>query len=324
MPLLKPEQTAGWTYYGAGGQYAKSMPVLPVQEEQGDVMSLLNQQHQQQLQQIDSLFAGEQESIMSQTRYKLQTLSDKYQTERRFIEGLKIPADQKRQKLLQLNTKYELASITAKSKIRPDIDNLNSQKNQMMQRLQAKLQAQQIQIEQVQKLADEGVIAPDAALREQYEIAGYSLPVSAFRQQDPQKQLISLAVAIGALEEQAATAKGEERKNILLQLERLQEERMDVMSRLVPGFEAPIKSATKLSRAALMAGAGRKPGTLAEGMMREKRKALKLDTRQWRGFTYGTPAPKKKEIKIQPTPTELRAQGTKDAYEKGKRLGYWD
>jgi len=274
MPKLQPQGTAGWTYYGAGGQYIKSMPVLPVQQEQDDVMGLLNQQHQQEIQQIDGLFTGQQESIMSDARYRLQTLSDKYQTERRYVEGLRIPADQKRQKLLQLNTKYELAAITAKSKIRPDIDTLNMQKNQMMQRLQAKLQDQQVRIGQIQKLVDKGIISPDAALQEQYEIAGYSLPVSAFRQPDPQQQLISLSMALGTLEEQAKTAKGEERKNILLQIERLEQERVDIMSKMIPGFKAPIRSATKLSRAALAAGAGRKPGTLAEGMLREKKKAL--------------------------------------------------
>jgi hypothetical protein len=248
---------------------------LPAQQEQNNVMGLLNQQHQQQIQQIDGLFAGQQENIMSDVRYRLQTLSDKYQTERRYVEGLKIPADQKRQKLLQLNTKYELAAITAKSKIRPDMDNLNSQKNQMMQRLQAGHQAKLQELEVIERNGQEWSVDPQLIEARKMQAIGYTLPAAWFKQADPQQQLIGLAVAIGALEEQAATAKGEQRKNILLQLEKLQQERVKVMSRLVPGFEVPIKTATKLSGAALAAGMGRKPGTLAEGMLREKRKALK-------------------------------------------------
>ena len=317
MPLLKPQGIAGWTYGGAGG-YAKSMPVLPVQEEQGDVMSLLNQQYQQQLQQIDSSFAGQQENIMSDVRYKLQEISDKYQTERRYIEGLKIPIDQKRQKLLQLNANYELRAISAKSKIRPDMDNLNSQKNQMMQRLQGGFQAKVQELEVIERNGQEWSVDPQLIEARKMQAIGITLPAAWFKQADPQKQLINLAVAIGALEEQAATAKGEERKNILLQIERLHQERESVMSKMIPGFEAPIRSATKLSRVALAAGAGRKPGTLAEGMVREKRKALKIDTTQWRGFAPIVKS-EREEKTIEPKYQRNKTTGeTRVSYDGGK------
>lgn len=318
MPLLKPQGTAGWTYYGAGGQYAKShgrpTQALPAQQEQFDAMGLLNQQYQQELQQLDSLFSGQQESIMTDVRYKLQTLSNKYQTERRYIEGLKIPVDQKRQKLLQLNTKYELAAITAKSKVRPDIDALNMQKNQRMQQLQMNLQAKMQELKVIERNGQEWSVDPALVEARKLQAVGVTLPAAWFRQADPQKQLINLAMALGNLEEQAKTAKGEERKNILLQIEQLEQERVGIMSKMVPGFEPQIKTARKLSGAATAAATGRKPGTLVEGMVREKEKAFKGAPA---GFTFSY-KPKEEEI-IEPKYQRNKTTGeVRVSYDGGK------
>ena len=324
MPILQPQGTAGWTYGGAGGQYAKSMPALPIQQEEDfNAENLLNQQYQQQLDQIEQEVKNAQQTATSDAQYKMNTLQRKYQIERREIESLRIPADKKREKLLGLNTKYELAATTIRGKIQPDLDSLQMQRQQAMQQAQIGLQNKLQELSYIERNGQEWGIDPKFIEARKLQVLGISVPTAWLKEQNPQERLVELAVTIAALEGQAETAKGEERKSILSQIQALHQERREVMSRLIPGVAGPAKTASKLTEAAAGAGAGRKPGTLAEGMVREKRKALKIDTTQFRGFA---PIVKSKQEKktIESTPAELRAQGTKEAYEKGKRLGYWD
>jgi len=98
------------------------MPALSIQQEEDySAENLLNQQYQQQLDQIEQEVKTAQQTATSDAQYQMNTLSQKYQIERREIESLRIPADKKREKLLGLNTKYELAATTIRGKIQPDL-----------------------------------------------------------------------------------------------------------------------------------------------------------------------------------------------------------
>ena len=306
--------------------YMKAMPALPVQQEENyNAENLLNQQYQQQLGQIEQEVKIAQQTATSDAQYKMNTLQQKYQIERREIESLRIPADKKREKLLGLNTKYELAATTIRGKIQPDLDSLQMRRQQAMQQVQANLQSKLQELAFIERNGQEWGIDPKLIEARKFQAIGFTLPAAWFKQQDPMKQLQELTMAIANLEIQSEKAAGEERKNILAQIEELENKKTNMIAEMAPDFaKGPIKTATKLTRAVTAAGTGRKPGTLAEGMVREKQKALKIDTTQFRGFAPIEKPERKKEKTIEPTPAELRARGTKEAYEQGKKLGYWN
>jgi len=212
------------------------------------------------------------------------------------------------------------------------MDAYGAQRQQMLTQLQQGYQQKQRDLKMIQNLVDKGIIKdPHAALQEQYAMVGISLPISAFRPPKPltmeqiAEQQAVISFQIMSLEEAAKTATGEERKTILLQLAELNKERTELMGIQLPEYKEAIDKSNKLTNVGLQMQAGRKPGTLAEGIWQKKQKQTKPRVIQWRGFSYGgLTTPKKEETKTQPTPTELRGRGTKEAYEEGKRLGYWD
>jgi hypothetical protein len=328
MPLLEPQQTAGWTYGGVGGQRAISHGrPLPVQAEQEtDVFGILDEQYQQEMKDLDMRVAQVQEETLRKTRYELQKLSEKYQTERRYIEGLKVPADQKRQKLLQLNNKYELAAITAKSKVRPEIDVINNQRQQIFTQLQQGYQQKQRDLKLVQKLVDDGVIQdPHAALQEQYAMVGISLPISAFRpprqltMEEIAEQQAMLSFQIMNLEEAAKTTTGEDRKTILLQLADLNRQRTELMGVALPEYKTAIDKSTKLTNVGLQMQAGRRPGTMAEGIWQQKQKQVKKVLPAANPFLRGVKLPESKKEVAQPKYQRNAKTGqTRVSYDGGK------
>jgi len=215
---------------------ALSFEQLPAQQS-FDPFELLNQQHSQQLEQIENLFAGEEQRIYSGAQYKLDTLWQKYNIELRYLRGSKLKADEKRKKMNQLNQKYELAFTTAKEKIRPDVDTLNNQKQQMLQRIESNRTAKETRLNQIKDLIDKGIVQdPYAGLQEQLQIMGYSVPLSALKLPDPMKQY---AVEV----------------------------RRAIMEAL-PTYPAAKEKATRLQRAT--SRARKESGTLAEGVQQFK------------------------------------------------------
>jgi hypothetical protein len=86
---------------------------------------------------------------------------------------------------------------------------------------------------------------------------------------------------------------------------------------VLPGFEVVNAGAKKRLKELTLQLFGdvqveKEPETIGE-FIEQKRKEREAT---------GTQLPS--EIKDKPTPEELRAQGTREAYEKGKELGYWE
>lgn len=98
--------------------------------------AISKEEYDQRVKRLNIFYEQQKQQVIRNLQNELKTLSDKYATERKYIEGLRIPADQKRQKLLQLNNKYELAAITVKSKIRPNVDNIDIQRQKDLIELQ--------------------------------------------------------------------------------------------------------------------------------------------------------------------------------------------
>lgn len=300
---------------------------LPAQQEQQtDVFGLLDQQYKQETQNLNSRFSQVQEETLREVRYKLKTLSDKYQQERSYIEGLKIPADQKRQKLLQLNNKYELAAITTKSKVKPDMDGISKQQQQTLGQLQQAYQQKQRDLKLVQQMVDEKIIQdPYAAKQKQYAMMGINLPISAFR---PPKELTMEEIAeervniqgkIMELERMAETATGEERSAILLRIAELNKEDVELMGVMLPEYKKAAEKSHKLTNVGLQMQAGRKPGTLAEGVWQKKQKQLKVDTTQFRGLAPIFKSKQKEEKTIEPKYQRNKKTGQiRVSYDGGK------
>ncbi|UCE06516.1 MAG: hypothetical protein JSW07_00290 [bacterium] len=316
-----PETVPGGAKPGWGLPFQQLPAMRQRQELEQDysVEGLLDQQYQQELNQIEQgVKLGQQEATFK-ARYQLNTLAQKYQIERREIENMRIPADKKREKLLALNAKYELAATTIRGKIQPDLDNLQMQRQQAIQQTQMRLQNKLQELTYIERNGQEWGIDPKLIEIRKLQAMGVPIPTAWGKQADPTQQLYAIFDAIGRLEEQAKEAKGEERKNILLQIEELHQQRVNIMSGMIPGFEKEIKTAGELSGATRAAGAGkRKPGTLAEGMMREKRKVLKIDTTQFRGFAPIVKS-EQKEKPIEPKYQRNKTTGeTRVSYDGGK------
>ena len=335
MPIIQPQGTAGWTYGGPGGyakSYGRPIQSLPAQQEEDySAEGFLNRQYQQDLEQIEQEVKIAQQSATANARYQMSTLAKKYEIEWGHIEDLRIPADKKREKLLALNAKYELAATTIRGKIQPDLDGLQLQRKQAVQQTQMNLQNKLQELSYIEKNGQEWGIDPELIEARKLQAIGISIPTAWFKQPDPMERLQELLMTTANLEIQAEKTTGEQRKNILSQIEILEQEKINIMSKLAPGFEKEIKSASKLSQAALAAGAGRKPGTLNEGMLREKRKALKINTTQFRGFApIVKPKKKVKEEKLQPTTERIKVispsgqMGTisTESWDEAKAAGY--
>ena len=276
-----------------GRTFDPQLTTLPIQQEQqSDPFGILDGQYQEAVKNTDMEFGQVQEEMLRKTRYELQKLSEKYQQERSYIEGLQVPADQKRQKLLQLNNKYELAAITARSKVKPDTDALNMQKQQMVTQLQQEYQQKQRDLRLVQQLVDEGIIKdPDEALQKQYAMVGINFSVGAYREptyEELVKEQMLVDYKVGELETALETATGREREGILLGIADLKQQRARLMGVQAPEYAENFEKANRLSNFGLQMQAGRKPGTLAEGIWQQKQKKTRTVINQWRGFSPGT------------------------------------
>lgn len=221
------------------------MPVLPLQQLPGqqeqsfDPFELLNQQHTQQLQQIEDLFAGVENETYSKVQYKLNTLWQKHQVERQLLESQKkyLKPEVYQQRRNQLYTKQRLALITAKESVRPDIDKMNEQKQGLMKRLENDRATKEMRLKEIKDLIDKGVIQdPYAGLQEQLQILGFSYPISALKPPSLAEQTV-LTIRQAMMEQ-------------------------------LPTYPAAKEKATRLQRAT--ARATRKPGTLAEGIEKLK------------------------------------------------------
>ena len=296
-------------------------PLLPVQQEENfSAEGLLNQQYQQNLNQIEQEVKMGQQEATFKARYQMNTLAQKYQIERQQVEGLRIPADKKREKLLALNAKYELAATTIRGKIQPDLDSLQMRRQQAMQQVQANLQNKLQELAYIERNGQEWGIDPKLIEARKFQAIGFTLPAAWFKQQDPMEQIQTRIRQIIELEDQVKTTTGKERKQTLLEIERLQNEIDVIQPEIMPDFAKPAaKTATRLTRATTAAGVGRKPGTLAEGMVREKQKALKIDTTQFRGFAPIEKSERKKEKTIEPKYQRNKKTGEmRVSYDGGK------
>jgi len=164
----------------------EQLPGAQLQPQEIDPFELLNQQHTQQLEGIENLFAGEEQRIYSDVQYQLNALQQKHQVELATLEKLRrhLKPEVYQQRLIALSNKHNLQVITAKEKVRPDVDKIDAQKQDMFRRAEFNRAIKEVKLNQMRELAEKGVIQdPYAALQEQLQVLGYSYPISALKPQ---------------------------------------------------------------------------------------------------------------------------------------------
>jgi hypothetical protein len=126
------------------------------------------------------------------------------------------------------------------------------------------------------------------------------------------------------LEEEMFATKGKNRSELLTEFKKIQDiiektETADMVTgqqTVVPGFEVVNKGAKERLKQLTVQLFGdvqvpKEPETIGELIEQKRRERQET----------GTQLPH--ERKDDPTPEELRAENTREAYEKGKELGYW-
>jgi len=214
----------------------EQLPGAQLQPQEIDPFELLNQQHTQQLEGIENLFAGEEQRIYTNTQYALDTLKQKHRIELEALEKSRrqLKPEAYRQRLIELDRKHKLQIVTAKEKIRPDVDALTNQRQNLVQKAEYNRALRETRLNQIKELAEKGVIQdPYAALQEQLQVLGYSYPISALK--PPSEQEFARTLIRQALLEKS------------------------------PRYATAKEKATKLQRAT--GRAMRKPGTMAEGTL---------------------------------------------------------
>ena len=278
-----------------------------------DPLDILEEQYNRGVQQLDVGFAESRQLATRKSRNQMDILQRRYEIDVNTLRNKyeSVPRSKRTKESLQqawndwnqLNAQYAKQAEQIQGKTEPDLMDLEAGKQQQLQELQFKRDEKRIKINTIRELAAKDFIKdPYAALQEQYAVIGYNIPTSEFRPPDVR----------GALKELIAQKLDAIRSGDTQTTEAISQRVEPLLSQLPLNEANAIRKSTQLSEL----GAKRKkrgpeePGTFAEGIM-----AAKPITRMEKA---------RGQLGLQPTPEELRNRGTKEAYEQGKRLGYWD
>ena len=288
------------------------LPQLPAGQgfppiEELDPLNLLNSQHKQQIDSLQSSFNQQQQLIRRNTDNQLQMLNRGYDIEykalREHFDRVEATEENMRRfvdTITNLNTKYALRADKAQGKIDPDLQDLESRKQQDLQKLNMQYHDKMTAYKVFEKLRDDGKLDPDEFLQQTLELAGVNVPISYLKPPtlgELTKEMLAVSFA---------AKRGD--KEAIKRLETLKGRRETLLAQLPPGEADAIRKSTQLSTSGIK---GRKPGTFAESVAQAK------PTMRW-------PLQRERPIETVPTAEELRKQGTKEAYERGRQLGYWN
>lgn len=291
--VMKPFEEAASAWFGTSQpeskQQADNSPVGLLQQQHTQALDNLNQQFEQNKQLLtkDSKYAAE--SVDNEFSIKLNAVAAKYGISPEQIQSGRISqgkftpeeSNKIRNEINNLNTQYTLAMQKISDKIKPGLDELEMTKQQQLSELQQGLDSKKFRIQVVQDLVDKGVIKdPAAAMQEQYQIAGISVPVSEFRGQTPRQQLNDIQATIRALrsqipkeltfyidengQEQMLLA-GEVPPELQQQISELENMERQLLPQIFPQYIKSPAQVKPLNRAAerALTGDGQQGGTLA-------------------------------------------------------------
>jgi hypothetical protein len=154
-----------------------------------------DQQENSQLGQFDQQLAAIQAPVQS----ALTTSYDQYKIDFAAIQNSQMDAQQKADRLQQLNASYQKKWIGLKGKTQLEEQAIQQQKQQAAFNLKLQQAMRMKEIQTYAGMAERGEISPESALRLQYKALGYDVPVTDMRppkSQNPIDQLKDLRVVI--------------------------------------------------------------------------------------------------------------------------------
>lgn len=282
----------------------------------------IDEKYKRNLQQLQTEYEQQQMVINQSPENAIQILNREYEIEYRALDNRfrRLPdSEEKRRQAAdaveKLNATFARKATRLRGKVVPELRALDIQMQQAQQQLKWQRAEKELKIKHIQELLDKGIVTDRAgALAEQYQLADYNIPASYFRQPDPTQEIIRINMAI-----MEANKKGDNRT-----VAALENRRATLMRKISPDVAEAAEKSTRLSGLETRKKRQRtaeEPGTLAEEIREIKNKSAKT-TMPFGGF--GTMGVVPTIGKRKPTAGELRKRGTQEAYEEGKRLGYWN
>lgn len=185
----RPQGMAGRPWVGFSADPTPD-PTQTPQGQDNEYVSVLNRQFDAQGSELDTHFSGQETAIRQHFQNLLENLHGEYQIERKYIEQTPMDPKQREAKVQQLNLKYEKAIYKLKSEAEPHFAELKQKRDAAMFQLESKRTEGLQRLQLVRELSDKGMITdPAAAVQEQLQVVGVSLPLTALKQPTQRRQL---------------------------------------------------------------------------------------------------------------------------------------
>lgn len=241
-----------------------------------DPLVLINQNHKQQMELSQQQYSQSYTGLSRDTDYKLRILERQYDIDYKALEErfyrLEPTEDNRRRAadaVIQLNAAYTKEMADIRGKIQPDLDKLKMQQDSAEQKMEMDRAEKIKYIQLIRQLQEQGIISnPAAAMKAQFQIAGINLPMTAFQQPDPTKELVMLGMQAANLEKQRKYQGADA----------IRRRMAEITGKVSPDVVSGTKNATRFSG---LEGRRKRrqvekegPGTLAEGIIQVKNKTL--------------------------------------------------
>jgi hypothetical protein len=169
-------------------------------------IDILNDQLGKQETLLNTAVADQAGVIRDQRKLMLENLHNDYLVERKYVEQTPMEVEQRNTKLLQLNQKYELKMNKIDQSLEPHIMDLEQKSAAAKSKLMSQRQEGTRRLAIVQGLIDKGLITDQtAAIQEQLQTVGISMPITAFRQPTQKRQLGDIQSELSSLDQSLKT-----------------------------------------------------------------------------------------------------------------------
>lgn len=148
-----------------------------------DPFELLNEQFDAEDATIDSAVQQQAQLLQGHRKRLLENMNQEYLIERKYIENTPMEREARGAKLGQLNKKYELRMSKMDQELEPHVLDLKQKQAAAKTKVASQRQEGQRRLTIVQGLVNKGlVVDQEAALQEQLQAVGISMPITSFRQ----------------------------------------------------------------------------------------------------------------------------------------------
>lgn len=165
----------------------------PVRPQDDEILSILHGDIDARAKEFDAQFQSQEQMVRGHFQDLLKNMEGEYQIERRYLEETPMDREQREEQVRRLNLKYEKQIYKLKSEAQGPLSELQQQRSATLAELEAKRSDALRRVQVVRDLAKSGRIQDEgAAIQEQLQAVGISLPMAAFqppKEITPQDQL---------------------------------------------------------------------------------------------------------------------------------------